>query len=85
MSVPRLFHFRVSHYNEKVRWALDFKRWPHLRVRLTPGFHIPRIRLLTGQSKVPVLVLDGRALHGSGAILETIEKARPDPPLFPRS
>jgi glutathione S-transferase len=80
---PRLFHFRVSHYNEKVRWALDFKRWPHVRTRLTPGLHIPRMRWLTGQSKVPVLVLDGKAMPGSSAILAEIERRRPDPPLFP--
>lgn len=80
---PRLLHFRVSHYNEKVRWALDFKRWPHVREALVPGFHIPRVRWLTGQNMVPVLVLDGKPLAGSAAILEEIERRRPDPPLFP--
>ena len=34
---PRLWHFRVSRYNEKVRWALDHKHWPHLRQALIPG------------------------------------------------
>lgn len=80
---PHLLHFRISHYNEKVRWALDFKRWPHTRESLTPGFHIPRVRALTGQNKVPVLVLDGVPLHGSARILREIEACQPDPPLFP--
>jgi glutathione S-transferase len=83
MSTPLLLHFRVSHYNEKVRWALDHKRWPHLRQALVPGFHILKVRRLTGQNKVPVLVLDGRALFGSSHILQEIERLRPDPPLFP--
>jgi len=76
-------HFRVSHYNEKVRWALDHKRWPHVRRALVPGFHVPLVRYLTGQSRVPVLELDGRALFGSSAILAELERRRPDPPLYP--
>jgi glutathione S-transferase len=83
MTPPHLLHFRVSHYNEKVRWALDFKGWPHVREALVPGFHIPRVRWLTGQNKVPVLVLDGEAIAGSSVILEAIEARRPEPPLFP--
>ncbi len=43
-DVPELLHFRVSHYNEKVRWALDHKRWPHRRRALVPGFHLLRAR-----------------------------------------
>jgi glutathione S-transferase len=80
---PHLLHFRVSHYNEKVRWALDFKRWPHTREALIPGFHVGRVRKLTGQNKLPVLVLDGKPLVGSDNILAEIERLRPDPPLFP--
>lgn len=80
---PRLLHFRVSHYNEKVRWALDHKRWPHLRQAMVPGFHVPRVRWLTGQTQLPVLEIDGRALAGSSRILAEIERLRPDPPLYP--
>jgi glutathione S-transferase len=76
-------HFRVSHYNEKVRWALDYKRVPHTREALVPGFHIPRVRWLTGQNKVPVLVLDGSPLKGSSHILTEIERRWPEPPLYP--
>ena len=28
---PVLWHFPVSHFNEKVRWALDFKGISHVR------------------------------------------------------
>ncbi len=80
---PHLLHFRISHYNEKVRWALDHKRWPHTREALTPGFHHVRVRWLTGQNQLPVLILDGAPHVGSARILELIEARRPDPPLFP--
>lgn len=82
-SPPRLWHFRVSHFNEKVRWALDYKRWPHRRHALVPGFHIPRARWLSGQNKLPILALDRRVLAGSNRILAEIERLRPDPPLYP--
>ncbi len=82
-DAPRLLHFRVSHYNEKVRWALDFKRWPHRRKALVPGFHIAPLQLKTGQSKVPVLEIDGTRLVGSAHIIEELERRRPDPALFP--
>lgn len=80
---PLLLQFRVSHFNEKVRWALDHKRIPHQRKSLVPGLHIPRVRLLTGQNKVPALVLDGRAIHDSSAIIAELERLHPDPPLLP--
>lgn len=81
---PLLLHFKISHFNEKVRWALDFKSWPHRRKALVPGLHVPRARWISGQNQLPVLCMPGRALPGSNHILEFIEKQRPDPPLFPR-
>jgi glutathione S-transferase len=82
-DAPRLLHFRVSHYNEKVRWALDHKRWPHRRKALVPGFHLAGVRLRTGQSKTPVLEMNGRRLVGSAHIIDELERLRPDPPLYP--
>ena len=43
----RLWHLDVSHYNEKARWALDYKRVPHLRRAVPPGVHVP-IALVDG-------------------------------------
>jgi glutathione S-transferase len=80
---PHLWHFRVSHYNEKVRWALDYKRWPHRRTSLVPGFHLPQVRSLTGQSQVPALELDGQMLLDSTHIIEELERRRPTPALMP--
>ena len=35
--VPVLWQLQISHYVEKVRWALDYKRVPHVRRTLLPG------------------------------------------------
>ncbi len=84
MSVPVLWHFTVSHFNEKVRWALDYKRVPHVRRALLPGSHFLKVYRMTGQTAVPVLVLDGRAIHDSTRIIAELEHAYPEPPLYPR-
>src|SRR5438874_1388206 len=55
-----LWQFRNSHFNEKVRWALDWKRVPHLRRSLVPGLHIGRALWMTGKKQVPVLSVDGQ-------------------------
>ena len=34
-----LWHIELSHYNEKVRWALDYKGVAHERRVPMPGFH----------------------------------------------
>ncbi len=78
-----LFQFPYSHYNEKARWALDYKRVPHVRHDLMPGPHAFAIQRLTGQSQVPVIRVDGEVIHGSARILEQLERRHPQPPLFP--
>jgi glutathione S-transferase len=83
-DAPLLLHFRISHFNEKVRWALDHKRWPHRRRALVPGLHIPGARLFSGQNRLPAIRIGGRVIAGSDRILEEIERLRPEPPLYPR-
>jgi glutathione S-transferase len=79
-----LLQFAHSHYNEKARWALDWKRIPHRRTTLLPGPHQARVRRLTGRTQVPVLVVDGAVVAGSARILEELERRWPEPPLYPR-
>jgi glutathione S-transferase len=78
-----LHQFSHSHFNEKVRWALDYKGVLHTRTNYIPGPHLPQIRRLSGQGQVPVLGMDGRVLHGSATILDAIEQRFPTPPLYP--
>jgi glutathione S-transferase len=78
-----LWHFRYSHCNEKVRWALDHEGMAHERVSLVPGFHIPTMLRLTGQPLTPVVSFDGELVVDSTAIIAAIEARVPAPRLYP--
>jgi glutathione S-transferase len=82
---PLLWHLVPSHYSEKVRWALDFKRIPHRRRALLPGSQIPVALWLThgAQITAPVLELDGETIGDSTRIIAALEARHPDPPLYP--
>jgi glutathione S-transferase len=83
MTAPLLWHFPISHFNEKVRWALDWKGVPHVR-RVLSADYAPRALWATGQMKLPILFLDGRALYDSTRIIAALEERYPEPPLYPR-
>lgn len=79
-----LYQFAFSHYNEKVRWALDFKGLPREDRPLLPGFHARSVARRSGGPTSTPLLLDGqRAVSGSAAILEHLEARKPSPALFP--
>ena len=82
----RLWHLPSSHFSEKARWALDFKQIPHVRRTPLAAPHFAVAAVLTRREgrTFPVLELDdGRVLGDSTAILEGLERAFPDPPLYP--
>ena len=82
---PVLIQLDISHYSEKIRWALDHKQVPHVRRSPLPGSHIPIAFALTrGESvTLPLLQMDGRTIADSTAILAAIEQRYPEPPLYP--
>jgi glutathione S-transferase len=82
---PTLWQIDISHYAEKVRWALEYKGVDHSRRSLLPGSHIPIALALTrgAQPTVPVLQLDGRSIGDSTEIIAALEAAYPEPPLYP--
>lgn len=84
-NLPVLWHIPVSHYSEKARWALDYKRFAHRRRVILPGGHMLVSGWLThGQSKTfPVLDLGDRAIGDSSAIIAELEERVPEPPLYP--
>ena len=82
MKLPLLWHFPISHYNEKVRWALDWKHIPHRRVVLSASY-LPRAWWATGRATLPVLHLDGRSIGDSTHIIAALEERAPHPPLYP--
>jgi len=70
-----LFQFRYSHFNEKVRWALDHKALSHRRTDLLPGPHASTIKKMTGQTQTPVLphsLVTGQRLCGSAELSATL-------------
>jgi glutathione S-transferase len=80
---PVLHHLKVSHYNEKVRWALDYKGVPHVRRAAIPGRHRKLAKELSGGTTFPVLVFDGQAIGDSTRIIEAIERRYSGPALYP--
>ncbi|HSG89795.1 MAG TPA: glutathione S-transferase family protein [Pseudomonadales bacterium] len=78
-----LYEFRFSHYNEKARWALDYKGIGHRRVALLPGPHMRFLKRHTGQTQTPALRDGERWICGSAAIVEWAEAQQPSRPLFP--
>jgi glutathione S-transferase len=83
-STPVLWQIKVSHYNEKARWALDYKCVPHKRHAPLPLFgSLPAALLMTGRPTFPVLRLDGKAISDSTRIVAALEARYPTPPLYP--
>jgi glutathione S-transferase len=82
---PILIQLDISHYSEKIRWALDRKQVPHVRRSPLPGTHIPIAFALTGGESVtlPLLRMAGRTIADSTAILAAIEERYPEPALYP--
>jgi glutathione S-transferase len=79
-----LWHIKVSNYNEKARWALDYKRVAHRRRDPMPGAHMLIALALTRRvATFPVLQIDGRAIGDSTRIIAELERRISDPPLYP--
>src|ERR1700738_264587 len=83
MDAPLLWHIPLSHYSEKARWALDYKRIAHHRQVLGADYLIRAWRA-TGRGTLPILFLDGRAIGDSTHIIAALEERYPEPPLYPR-
>ena len=82
---PVLWQLQISHYNEKVRWALDYKRIPHTRRSMMPGVHQLIVKRLAGIVTSPVLTIGEESIGDSSAILQAIEERWPEPPLIPEN
>ena len=80
-SAPTLWQYNFSNFNEKARWALDFKAVAHARHSLLPTS--PRALLFSLRGTLPVLDLDGRRIVDSSRIIEALERRWPQPALYP--
>lgn len=84
-SLPTLWQIDVSHYSEKVRWALAWKGVEHRRRSPVPGVHMAVAAWLSrgGQVTFPILTIDGERICDSTAIIAALEERYPEPPLYP--
>jgi glutathione S-transferase len=78
---PVLWQYSFSNYNEKARWALDFKGIRHRRRSLMPGG--PRAMRFAHRGTLPVLDLDGKRIVDSTAIIAALEERQSEPALYP--
>ena len=80
-----LWHIPISHYNEKARWALDWKGIEYAKRAPTPGPHMVVALWLTRgrHSTFPVLQIDGRTIGDSSAIIAALDEIQPEPRLIP--
>jgi glutathione S-transferase len=85
MSTTKLITMYLSPWSERVRWALAFKGLPYEKENYDPDVDQEKIKKLTGQDMVPVLLADGKVIPDSTAILTWLESAKPEPPLLPKS
>ena len=85
MSTTKLITMYGSPWSERVRWALKFKGLAYEKENYEAGVDEEKIKKLTGQNMVPVLLADGKVIPDSSAILEWLEASRPEPALLPRS
>lgn len=78
-----LYQFPISHYCEKIRWALDYKKVDYQVVNMLPGLHIKKARRLAGTAEVPILVHDDKVVQNSSEIITYIDENFNGPPLTP--
>jgi glutathione S-transferase len=85
MAEVVLWHITFSNFNEKARWALDWKQVPHGRRAPPNGTHAPLALVLSrgAQRTFPVLTIDGHSIGDSTAIIAELESRYPEPPLYP--
>jgi glutathione S-transferase len=79
----RLITFKISHYCEKARWALDHIGFPYVEECHLPLLHRLKTNPLGGSS-VPVLLTQDKVLTDSQAILQHLDTlAQPHLKLYP--
>jgi glutathione S-transferase len=81
MNPPVLWQYSFSNFNEKARWALDFKGVGHKRHSLLPGG--PRAMAFSRKGTLPILDLDGQRIMDSTKIIEALEERFPESALYP--
>ena len=82
-QTPRLIAIAISHYCEKVRWALDHLNIDYVEEDHAPPFH-RQYTSCYGGTTVPVLVTDNESLIDSKDILHYLDSISLDKRLYPQ-
>ena len=79
----KLYQFPFSHFCEKARWALDYKRISYHTVNLLPGLHARTVKKHAPKSCVPLLVDGPTVIQESSNIISYLDQRAPTPTLTP--
>ncbi len=79
----KLFQFPISHYCEKIRWALDYKNIEHEAITLVPGLHIKQTQKMGLRSSVPIIQHGEEFIQDSIQIIDYLDHHFPDKQLTP--
>ncbi|MEM6426002.1 MAG: glutathione S-transferase family protein [Cyanobacteria bacterium P01_D01_bin.128] len=78
-----LYQFEASHYCEKVRLILDYKKLTYKKIEVTPGVGQFELFQKSGQRQVPVLQDRSEIIPDSTAIAQYLDQKYPDSPVLP--
>jgi glutathione S-transferase len=78
-----LYGFQISHYTEKVRWAMDYCGVEYREVQWTPMFSIPRAHLKAGGRTLPFIEVGRETIQDSTRILHWLHEHRQPFPVMP--
>ncbi len=79
-----LYQFPISHYCEKIRWAMDHKGLDYKLKNLFPGPHAFTAKKMAKRSSLPILNDGGTYVQNSNEILTYLDNQYPDKSLTPK-
>ncbi|MEO0534796.1 MAG: glutathione S-transferase family protein [Cyanobacteria bacterium P01_A01_bin.123] len=78
-----LYQFEASHYSEKIRLILDYKKLPYRKIEVTPGVGQIDLFQKSGQRQVPVLKDGDEVIPDSTAVALYLDQKYPEQPVIP--
>ena len=82
-GLPVLWQYSFSNYNEKARWALDFKGIRHRRHSVMPGWFRGPLAIPRRPDAARCSTSTARRLMDSTRIIAALEARHPEPALYP--
>ncbi len=70
----RLYQFPISHYCEKIRWTLDYKKLDYEVENLLPGLHTLKTKKIAKFSSVAVLTDNENVFQNSNEIISYLDE-----------